>query len=80
MRQKISCLRLVVVVRRIQQTTTKELPSVEEALKKLAAAMEALGTPGLSKTEVTRLRSLAQKSIKTAGFFFNILLKLASVT
>ena len=48
MRQKISRLRLVVVVRQIQQTTTstaatlklpEELPSVEEALKDLVAAI-----------------------------------------
>jgi len=38
----------------------KELPSVEEALMMLAGAMDALKTPGLSKTEVTRLRSLIQ--------------------
>jgi len=38
----------------------KELPSVEEALMMLAGAMDALRTPGLSKTEVTRLRSLIQ--------------------
>ena len=39
MRLKISCLRLVVVVRQIQQTTTSnELPSVEEALKDLVEA------------------------------------------
>ncbi len=36
----------------------KELPSVEEALLILAAAVKALETPGLSKTEVLRLRSL----------------------
>ncbi len=37
-----------------------ELPSVEEALKKLVAAMNALETPDLSNTEVLRLRSLIQ--------------------
>ena len=76
---KISRLGLVVVVRRIQQTTTsnkqrkktgclsttnfelpEELPSVEEALKILVAAMNALETPDLSKTEVLRLRSIIQ--------------------
>ena len=36
------------------------MPSIEEALKKLAAAMKALETPGLSKTEIMRLRSLIQ--------------------
>jgi hypothetical protein len=38
----------------------KELYSVEEALGILAGAMKALQTPGLSKTEVMRLRSLIQ--------------------
>ena len=38
----------------------KELPSVEEALVMLAGAMNVLKTPGLSKTEVTRLRNLIQ--------------------
>ena len=38
----------------------EELISIEDALKKLVAAMNALETPGLSKTEVTRLRSLIQ--------------------
>jgi hypothetical protein len=39
MRQKISRLRLAVVVRQIQQTTTSnELPSVEEALNDLVEA------------------------------------------
>jgi hypothetical protein len=38
----------------------EELPSVEEALKILAAALKALETPGLSKTEVMRLRSVIQ--------------------
>jgi len=39
---------------------SEELPSVEEALKKLAEAMEALETPGLGNIEVTHLRSLIQ--------------------
>jgi len=38
----------------------EELYSVEEALGMLAGAMKALQTPGLSKTEVMRLRSLIQ--------------------
>ena len=38
----------------------KELPSVEAVLKTAAAAMKALETPGLSKAEVMRLRSLIQ--------------------
>lgn len=42
--------------------TPEELPSVEEALKELVAAMNALKTPGLSKTEIMRLRTLIQTS------------------
>jgi hypothetical protein len=38
----------------------KDLYSVEEALGMLAGAMKALQTPGLSKTEVLRLRCLIQ--------------------
>ena len=38
----------------------EELPSVEEALKILVAAMKALETPDLSRTEVLRLRSIIQ--------------------
>lgn len=38
----------------------KELYSVEEALGMLAGAMKVLQTPGLSKTEIMRLRSLIQ--------------------
>ena len=36
----------------------EELPSVEEALKTLAAALKALDTPGLGKSEALRLRSI----------------------
>ena len=39
-----------------------ELPSVEEALEDLAAAMNALKTPELNKTEIMRLRTLIQTS------------------
>jgi len=35
-----------------------ELPSIEETLKILAAALEALKTPGLDKAEVLRLRGI----------------------
>jgi predicted transcriptional regulator len=52
-----------------QTTTTtaelvmpKELISVEEALKKLVAAMNLLEDKGLSKTDVMRLRTLIQSS------------------
>jgi len=37
-------------------TLPKELPSVEEKLKTLNAALEALETPGLDRTEIMRLR------------------------
>ena len=40
----------------------EELPSVETVLKKAAAAMAGLETPGLSKTEVMRLRALIQSA------------------
>ena len=40
----------------------KELPSVETVLKTAAAAMAGLETPGLSKTEVMRLRALIQSA------------------
>ena len=67
MRQKIRRLRLEVVGAKVYRTTTsismpEELPSVEEALKDLVAAMNALKTLGLSKTEVMRLRTLIQTS------------------
>jgi hypothetical protein len=42
----------------------KELPSIEEALKLLAAAINALQTPNLSKAEIARLRSIIQ-AVKT---------------
>ena len=37
----------------------KELPSVEETLQKLAVALEAASTPGISKTEIQRLQLIA---------------------
>ena len=60
-KKKMARLGLRVVVRQIQQTTTiKELPSVEEALKKLHRALEMLETPGLDQAETLRLRSVIQ--------------------
>ncbi len=56
----------VVQLNESNRTTTselilpKELFSVEESLMMLAGAMKALEVPGLSKTEVMRLRSLVQ--------------------
>ena len=38
----------------------KELPSIEEELKVLAAALRSLETPNLDKTEVLRLRGIIQ--------------------
>lgn len=68
--KKLQRLGLKVVQQRESNGTTttselilpKELPSVEEALVLLAGAMAALKTPGLSKTEVMRLRTLIQAS------------------
>jgi hypothetical protein len=39
-----------------------DLPSVEQALLKLASAMKALENPNLTKTDVMRLRTLIQTS------------------
>lgn len=65
-KKKLSRLGLVVEPEKgVGPTTTElempeELPSVEEALKLLVAAMEALQKPGLSRAEVSRLRSIIQ--------------------
>jgi DNA-binding Lrp family transcriptional regulator len=66
-RQKIRRLGLEVVVQKkiVCSTTSnlvmpQELPSVEETVKKLSAALTALETPGLDKNEVTRLRAIIQ--------------------
>jgi len=66
-RMKIARLGLEVVVQaKSERTTTTslklptELPSLEEALKTLSAAMKALETPGLDQAEVLRLRSIIQ--------------------
>ena len=58
-------LKVVTLEKSIGTTTStlimpEELPSVEEALKILVAAMNALETPDLSKTEVLWLRSIIQ--------------------
>jgi hypothetical protein len=65
-REKAKRLGLKVVVgRRRQKTTTSEirlppeLPSVEEALKILAGALEAASKPGLDRVEVQRLQVVA---------------------
>jgi hypothetical protein len=79
---KIARLGVEVVVedKNVQSTTTttaelvlpEELPSFEEALKILAASMNALKTPGLGKLEILRLRSLIQAAmayqVKVAEF------------
>jgi hypothetical protein len=68
-RIKIARLGLEVVVQteKSQRTTTSaswvlpgELPSIEEELKVLAAALKSLETPNLDKTEVLRLRGIIQ--------------------
>ncbi|MEM2099615.1 MAG: helix-turn-helix domain-containing protein [Candidatus Bathyarchaeia archaeon] len=67
-KMKLSRLGLKVVTLRNQGVTTselivpEELISVEEALKELVAAMNALKQPGLSKTEIMRLKALIQTS------------------
>lgn len=56
----------VVQLRKSMETTSEELIvpeeliSIEEALKDLVAAMNALKTPGLSKTEIMRLKTFIQ--------------------
>lgn len=65
-RQKCRRLGLEVVVNRPGKTVTttselvipKELPTIQEALKILAAAMKALAEPGLDDVEVRRLQAL----------------------
>ena len=53
-----------VVIAPSKRTTTSdlpvELPSVEEVLKKLAAALDALEQPNLEQSETLRLRSIVQ--------------------
>lgn len=70
-KQKLRRCGLKVVTKKNSGGTTtselilpEELPSVEDALKKLAAAMNALEKPGLSKNEIMRLRSISQISEK----------------
>lgn len=58
-------LEVVGAVKITQTTTSKldlnaDLPSVEEALKMLNAALKALDAPGLDKTETLRLRTIIQ--------------------
>ena len=45
------------------------LPSVEEMLKKLVAAVGALETPGLDKSEVSRLRGIIAGVNSYQGLF-----------
>lgn len=66
-RMKIARLGLEEVVQpKSERTTstrlafTKDLPTVEEALKTLNAALEALKTSGLEQSEILRLRSIIQ--------------------
>lgn len=67
-KQKFRRLGLKVVTAKNFGATTselimpEELLSVEEALMELVAAMNALKTPGLSRTDVMRLRTLIQTS------------------
>ncbi len=66
-RMKITRLGLEVVVQgKSERTTTtnlqlpSDLPSIEEELKKLSAALTALEQPGLEQAETLRLRSIIQ--------------------
>ncbi len=66
-RMKVARLGLDVVVQSDSERTTtsslklpSELPSIEEELKKLSAALSALETPGLEQAETLRLRSIIQ--------------------
>jgi len=70
-KQKLRRLGLkVVTIENNEGTTTtsselilpEDLPTIEEALLKLAAAMKALENPKLTKTDVMRLRTLIQTS------------------
>ena len=68
-KQKLRRLGLkVVTIKNIGATTTSEhiipveLISIEDALKKLVAAMNALENPALTKIDVMRLRTLIQTS------------------
>jgi hypothetical protein len=74
--KKIDRLGLKVVYLRKQHETTtselvipKELPSIEEALKILAAAMNSLKKSGLSKTEILRLKTLVHTANLYKQFF-----------
>ena len=64
-KEKLRRTGLLVVVQKLQSHTTtslelpKELPSVEEALKILAGALNAAAQPGLDKVEVQRLQVVA---------------------
>jgi hypothetical protein len=65
-RIKIARLEVVVQAEKITRTTTScpglvlpgELPSVEDTLKTLSAALKTLETPGLEKSDVLRLRGI----------------------
>jgi len=64
-RMKIARLEVVVQPESQRTTTTKlilpsELPTVEDELKVLSAALKALEQPGLEKVEVQRLQTVAR--------------------
>ena len=70
-KQKLRRLGLIVVTLKNSEGSTTssgelilpdDLPSIEMALLKLAAAMKALEDPKLTKTDVMRLRTLIQTS------------------
>jgi DNA repair ATPase RecN len=74
----VKCLRLGLTQKRhsasINVPLPKELPSVEEAIKKLAAALETASTPGLDRVEVQRLQvvaNLAKAYEETLAHYLN---------
>lgn len=74
-KKKMSRMRFVVEPeKKFGPTTTEldipdELPSVEEALKMLVAALRALEKPGLSRAEISRLKSVIQSAKIYQGLF-----------
>ena len=59
----IKCKRLGLInyenIARTSLPLPKELPSIEETLKKLAGALEAASTPGIDRIEIQRLQVIA---------------------
>ena len=70
--KKINHPGLVVVVLKIQQTTTSnDLPSVEAALQKLNDALVSFETPGLDQAETLGLQVLFKEESCKRGLCMN---------